>query len=43
TLSLTARAATLAQARAQAYAAARLITWPEGFYRTDIAAKAMEA
>jgi phosphoribosylamine---glycine ligase len=39
-LNVTAQGATLAEARARAYAAIDLIDWPEGFCRRDIAARA---
>ena len=40
-LVLTGLAATLAEARERAYAAVRLIDWPNGFYRSDIGARAL--
>jgi phosphoribosylamine--glycine ligase len=40
-LNATARAATLAEARARAYALAEAIDWPEGFYRNDIGWRAL--
>ncbi|MFS8180339.1 phosphoribosylamine--glycine ligase [Pseudovibrio denitrificans] len=41
-LNITARAATVSQARAKAYAAIEKIDWPEGFYRKDIGWRAVE-
>ena len=41
-LNVTATARTVAEARAKAYAAAAKIDWPEGFYRRDIAWRAIE-
>ncbi|MGD9866292.1 MAG: phosphoribosylamine--glycine ligase, partial [Pseudodonghicola sp.] len=41
-LNATARGATLAEARARAYAMADAIDWPEGFYRRDIGWRALE-
>ncbi len=40
-LNLTARGATLAQARARAYAMAQAVDWPEGFCRSDIGWRAL--
>ncbi|TDK43104.1 phosphoribosylamine--glycine ligase [Antarcticimicrobium luteum] len=40
-LNATARGATLAEARARAYAMAEAIDWPEGFYRRDIGWRAL--
>jgi phosphoribosylamine--glycine ligase len=40
-LNITARADTLAQARARAYAMADAITWTQGFYRRDIGHRAL--
>ncbi|WP_428925955.1 phosphoribosylamine--glycine ligase [Marinibacterium sp. SX1] len=40
-LNATARGATLAEARARAYALAESIDWPEGFYRSDIGWRAL--
>jgi phosphoribosylamine--glycine ligase len=40
-LNVTARGATLAEARERAYAATRAIDWPQGFYRSDIGARAL--
>lgn len=40
-LGLTGRGATLSEARDRAYAAAAALDWPEGFYRTDIGARAL--
>ncbi|TDE40158.1 phosphoribosylamine--glycine ligase [Antarcticimicrobium sediminis] len=40
-LDATARGATLAEARARAYAMAEAIDWPEGFYRRDIGWRAL--
>lgn len=41
-LNLTARGATLAEARAKAYAMAEAVDWPDGFYRRDIGWRALE-
>ena len=41
-LNVTARGATLAEARDAAYDMVRQIDWPEGFYRTDIGWRALE-
>ncbi len=41
-LNVTATAATIAEARDKAYAAAAKIDWPEGFYRRDIGWRAIE-
>ena len=40
-LNATARGATLAEARAHAYAALERIDWPGGFYRSDIGWRAL--
>jgi len=40
-LNATARGATLAEARARAYAMAEAIDWPQGFYRRDIGWRAL--
>ena len=40
-LNITARGATIAKARARAYAGAAAIDWPDGFYRRDIGARAV--
>jgi phosphoribosylamine--glycine ligase len=40
-LAVTATAPTFAAAKARAYAAVRLIDWPEGFHRTDIGDRAI--
>ncbi|MCR8725351.1 phosphoribosylamine--glycine ligase [Frigidibacter sp. ROC022] len=40
-LNLTARGATLAEARERAYAMAEAVDWPQGFYRRDIGARAL--
>jgi phosphoribosylamine--glycine ligase len=40
-LNVTARAGSIAEARAHAYAAAALIAFPGGFYRRDIGARAL--
>ena len=40
-LNVTARGATIAEAQARAYAAAALIDFPGGFYRTDIGSRAV--
>jgi phosphoribosylamine--glycine ligase len=40
-LNITAMAPTIEQARARAYQAVELIDWPEGFYRRDIAWRAV--
>lgn len=40
-LNLTARGATLAEARTKAYAMAEAVDWPEGFYRNDIGWRAL--
>jgi phosphoribosylamine--glycine ligase len=42
-LNATARAATLAEARALAYAAVAAVDWPGGFHRRDIGWRALEA
>ena len=41
-LAVAALAPTIGDARAAAYGAVRAIDWPEGFYRTDIGARAVE-
>ncbi len=41
-LNITSRARTIQQAQAQAYQAIEKIDWPEGFYRTDIAWRALQ-
>ena len=41
-LNITSRAPNIKQAQAQAYQAIEKIDWPEGFYRTDIAWRALE-
>ncbi|MFL5055375.1 MAG: phosphoribosylamine--glycine ligase [Microvirga sp.] len=41
-LNVTATGRTVADAQARAYAAAERIEWPEGFYRRDIGARAVE-
>jgi len=41
-LNITAIAETVAQAKARAYEAVKLIDWPEGFYRSDIGWRAVE-
>jgi len=41
-LNATARGATLAEARARAYAMAEAIDWPDGFYRRDIGWRALD-
>jgi phosphoribosylamine---glycine ligase len=41
-LDVTASGKTLAEARARAYAAIDKVAWPEGFYRSDIGARAVE-
>ena len=41
-LNVTALGDTIAQAQQRAYAAVEKIDWPEGFYRTDIGAKALK-
>lgn len=41
-LNITARAATVSQAREKAYAAVEKINWPGGFYRKDIGWRAVE-
>jgi phosphoribosylamine--glycine ligase len=41
-LGVTARAASVSEARRRAYAAVARIDWPEGFYRTDIGWRAIE-
>ncbi|MEO0618360.1 MAG: phosphoribosylamine--glycine ligase [Pseudomonadota bacterium] len=41
-LGITARGATVAEARHRAYTAANDIAWPDGFYRHDIAWRALE-
>ena len=41
-LNVTATGRTVAEAQARAYAAAARIEWPEGFYRRDIGARAVE-
>ncbi len=40
-LNVTARGDTLAEARDRAYALARQVDWPEGFYRSDIGWRAL--
>ena len=40
-LNVSARGATVAEARARAYAAVDKIDWPGGFHRTDIAWRAL--
>ena len=42
-LNVTALAPSVAEARTKAYAALAKIEWPDGFYRTDIGAKAARA
>ena len=41
-LNVTARGATLAEARDRAYAMAKSIDWPQGFYRSDIGWRALD-
>ncbi|MFT5615916.1 MAG: phosphoribosylamine--glycine ligase [Granulosicoccus sp.] len=41
-LGLTARGATLAEARAKAYGMAEAVEWPDGFYRNDIGWRALD-
>jgi phosphoribosylamine--glycine ligase len=41
-LNVTATGRTVADAQARAYAAAERLDWPEGFYRRDIGARAVE-
>ncbi|KAB2679449.1 phosphoribosylamine--glycine ligase [Brucella tritici] len=41
-LNITAIAETVAEAKARAYEAVKLIDWPEGFYRSDIGWRAVE-
>ncbi len=41
-LNVSAMAPTVEEARARAYRAVDLIDWPEGFYRKDIAWRALE-
>ena len=41
-LGITARGATLGEARERAYGAVKQVQWPEGFYRTDIGWRAMQ-
>ena len=40
-LNVTARGASLQEARDRAYAMATVIDWPEGFYRRDIGWRAL--
>ena len=40
-LNATGRGATLAEARARAYALAEAVDWPDGFYRRDIGWRAL--
>jgi len=41
-LNITARGATVGEARSRAYAAIEKINWPQGFYRKDIGWRAIE-
>jgi len=41
-LNVTARGASLGEARKKAYAMAEAINWPEGFYRSDIGWRALD-